>query len=433
MPRILICTVDCFNSKIGSTSYGTFSAILNHYDSSQLFNLYIREEIPDSDMCSRYFQISERQVIKSLFNRKIKTGREVEANREISPEDLENINKTKELYNKNRKKRSYFKLFIRELIWLFGGWKSKELNDYIDSIKPDIVIFIMEGYIHFNRICRYVVKRSGAKAIGYFCDDTFTYKQLPKIHNSKYLRFFQRRSLKKTAKYVDAFWAISEKTKKEADLFFGVNSEIVTKPTIITKNVEISSFTGSPIKMMYAGNLLVGRFNTIKLLSKAIEKINKDEEKIILDIYTPTFISPEDLNCICDSITIHPPVTPQRVLEIQYEADILLFAEDIVGKYKCFARLSFSTKITDYLSSGKCIFAIGDKDTAPMYYFNKERCAVCATSVEEIYDKLLFILNNPDTVKEYTQRALQCAKTNHSKEHIKEIVSKTIERLSEEE
>ena len=215
MPKILICTVDAWNSKLSASSSNTFSALFSQYDSQDLANVYIREELPDSKVCSRYFQISEQRVIKSLFKPKIKAGREV-ATEEASKSDLDAIEKYNDLYGKNRAKRSYFKLFIREIVWLFGRWRSKELDAFLEDFSPDVVVFSMEGYIHFNRICRYIVKKTGAKAIGYFWDDNFTYKQLKNNLGFRMFRFFQRRSLKKLAKRTNKFWAISPKTKKEA-------------------------------------------------------------------------------------------------------------------------------------------------------------------------------------------------------------------------
>ena len=103
-----------------------------------------------------------------------------------------------------------------------------------------------------------------------------------------------------------------------------------------------------------------------------------------------------------------------------------MFVESLEKKYKYTARLSFSTKITDYLKSGKCIFAIGDKDIAPIDYFNHYDSAVTATSYDEIGAKLTKIIENPDIIKKYSKKAFECGKDNHNKESQKQILYNTI-------
>ncbi len=433
MPKILICTVDSWNSKLSASSSNTFSALFSQYDAGELANIYIREELPDSRVCSRYFQISEQRVIKSLLKPKVKTGREVQATEEMSEADREVLEKANELYGRNRAKRSYLKLFIRELIWLFGGWKTKELKAFLEDFAPDVVIYSMEGYIHFNRLCRYAVKHTGAKAIGYFWDDNFTYKQL-KSFGYKALRFFQRRSLKKLAKNTDCFWAITPKTKKEADSFFGIDSVLLTKPADMPELDFFHPKTPElPLKIVYTGNLAIGRASTIVALSKELDKLNSEGKSLMeLEVYTPTALQPHEAQALGKTTHIHPPVPMEEVVAIQQQADILLFAEDIDGPLSKKARLSFSTKITDYFKAGKCILALGNADTAPMEYFRETDSAICVTDKEELGRTLRTILQNPQMLHGYARRAYQCGLENHNGEKIRQTVARTVKTVLED-
>ena len=283
-PKVLICTIESWNSKVGAN---TFSSLFAGWPAENLANVYIREELPDSPCCSRYFRISENRVIKSVVKRKVKTGMEVAACQQATEADDKMLADSRELYNKNRKKRSFAKLFVRELLWKCGKWKTPELDAFVDSFQPDIVVFGMEGYIHFNRICRYIVKRTGAKAVGYFWDDTFTYKQMPGNMGYKLMRYFKRKSLKKLAPQCQAFWAITDKTKQEADEFFGIDCQVLTKPIDFAPGEQWKPYElHTPIKMLYTGNLLIGRFDTILAVSEALKKINSDGVKIELDVYS---------------------------------------------------------------------------------------------------------------------------------------------------
>ena len=225
--KVLVCSIPCWNSKSGSD---TFSTLMSGYDIEKIANLYIREDFPDSPVCKNYFRISENAVIKSILKRNIKTGKQIITTADVLDDNSENAKKTANRYKKQVTKRNYLLLYAREILWKLGKWKTPELDAFLDEFKPEVVFFAMEGYIHFNRINRYILKKTGAKGIGYFWDDNFTYKQSKNIWHNIY-RFFQRKDLKKTANLCDSFFAISPKTKREADEFFKVNCELLTKQT----------------------------------------------------------------------------------------------------------------------------------------------------------------------------------------------------------
>ena len=69
-PKILVLTVSSWNKKVGAN---TWEALLQEYGSENIANICIRDEIPESTVCSRYFCISENKILKSIFNRKVKT------------------------------------------------------------------------------------------------------------------------------------------------------------------------------------------------------------------------------------------------------------------------------------------------------------------------------------------------------------------------
>lgn len=427
-PKILIFTVTAWNSKVGAN---TWESILQGYDSAKLASVCIRDEQPDSPTCSRYFSISENKVLKSIFKRKLKTGREIEKvdEREYDTSDLEAHN---ERYRRMTKKRSTVKLLCRELVWKFGKWKTKELNDFLDDFQPDIILHSMEGYIHLNRIIDYAIRRTGAKAIGYIWDDNFTYKQSKKF-GYKFLRFFQRKSLKKLAKRTQAFFAITPKTKREADEFFGIDCQVLSKPLNRFPTVSEYQNDKKPLKLLYTGNLLIGRDRTLQAVVDALQKINENRTEFEIDVYTQTTLTEEKAAGLNTPFCrIYPPIKQEEVLKLQQETDILLFLEDMSEANRT-ARLSFSTKITDYLSTGKCIFAAGNKDLAPMEYFENHQAALVAYSAEEIEENFNRILSDKRILKTYAQNGVNCGSENHHPDKIKKIFEEQIHKVIREE
>lgn len=422
--KILIISVSAWNSKVGAD---TWPMLVGGLNPDNIASISLREEPPDSLACNNYFVLSENKVIKSIFKRKIKTGRRVERclTEEKISSDLAEHNLR---YQKMGKKRGFFSLFAREVVWKLGKWKTNELNEFIKSFNPDVILYSMDGYIHLNRICRYVKKKTGAKSIGFFVDDNFTYKTSNRF-GSKLSRFLCRRSLKKLAKQTDAFWAITDMTKREADAFFGVNCTIVTKP--LKKDAVYQDWQiNDPIRVLYTGNLQIGRDRSLIKVVEALKEINREKVFFQIDVYTKTHLAEEVKTKLdCGFCTLHEPVPKSEVLKLQEQADILLFLEDVDGPDAKTARLSFSTKITDYLSSGKCIFAVGCMDTAPMQYFLDNQAAIIATTTMEMVEKFKSILKNRTLLKEYAKCACESGTKNHKKENVLKIVHESIEQL----
>jgi hypothetical protein len=174
--------------------------------------------------------------------------------------------------------------------------------------------------------------------------------------------------------------------------------------------------------MVYTGKLFLGRAQSLVEISKAMANINKDGEKIIFDIYSPTAIEGETLKMLNSNGCHFKGCVPKSEIDaIQQNADIVIFAESLEKTHRLDARLSFSTKITDYFKSGKCIFAIGDKEIAPIIYLKENDCAVIATEYSEIAPQLEELLKNPKKIKEYGKKAFDCGKKNHNENDIKRI------------
>ena len=419
--RILVLSVSSWNSKVGAD---TWPMLLNHYEPSSVASLSLRDDYPDSDVAKHYFVISENRVMKSIFNRKLVTGHVV--GEKQTTQERDNLASQNKRYGV--KKHELIFRILREFVWKLGKWKSKELKDFIDSFQPDVILYSMDGYIHFNRICMFVKKYSHAKSIGFFVDDNFTYKQSDEVLH-RVFRFFQRKSLRKLAANTDGFWAITNMTKREADAFFNIDCTVLTKP-LRTTPVYQETAPKKPLQILYTGNLQIGRDASLVKVVNALRKVNEKQTEFEIDVYTKTVLDPRISEALsCGFCHIHEAIPQSKVLELQKKADILLFLEDVDGKYAHKARLSFSTKITDYLCASKCILAVGCLDTAPMQYFQEYQAAVIATSEKEIADQLTVFASAPEKLNAYAERACLCAIKNHDKEKIHRIVDETIDKV----
>lgn len=411
--RVLVTTVDPWSTKVGAD---TMSSLMSQYGAENVASINIRATRSDSKSASRYFHILEGRVMKSIFNKKITTGEEYnirDAN-VITKDDTEETAR----YSFFKKHRWAVFLFARELVWLLGKWKTQELNEFLDDFNPEVLICPIEGYIHFNALNLYIIKRCHPKVIGFLWDDNFTYKQsrncLYKVH-----RFWLRHGVKQMVKECETIFCLSPKMKEECDKEFGIQSQLLTKP--IFNQGDFKSYkVGNPIRMLYTGNLFVGRDKTIIAIAEALRAVNNNEIKIVLDIYTKSELSEKDkarieIPNIC---RLHKPVTQKEVFRLQEESDILLFAETLNRKKDQGARLSFSTKITDYFRAGKCIWTVGSPTLGPVDYMIRKDASLLSTDIPSILQTLKHIISTPSLIEEYAHKAYNCGRTNHNGELI---------------
>ncbi len=414
--RVLVTTVGAWSDSVGSN---TMSELFRDYPKDKLSCLYIRANRSDSSSCHHYFHILEGRVLKSIIKRNVATGEEYWLDDTEKPTG--DLGEEKARYDKFRKKKNWFYLFAREFAWLLGRWRTKELDSFLDEFNPEVLVCPIESYIHFNRINEYIIQRKHPRVIGFLWDDNFTYKQHKSI-GYKLHRWWLRHGVKRLVKQCETVVALSPKMKEEADAFFGINSVLLTKP-IFNQPAFVDYTPSVPLKMLYTGNLYVGRDETIAVVVDAIRKINCDKQRVILDIYTAAPIKPELENRIkVDGCCIvHDPIKQSEVLELQKQADVLLFVESLNNDGSGAARLSFSTKITDYFCAGKCIWAVGTNQLSAIDYLEKQDAALCSVTKEAVAPTLEKLVSNVELVREYAFKGWQCG---HEKHEANLIISK---------
>lgn len=423
-PQILVSSVDSWSDGVGSD---TLTTLLSQFDSARIASINIRAKKSDSKVASRYFHIIEGRVIRSILSHSINTGEEYLIDNKNSESDDADVIIENKVYSRKYKINRWLLVLAREFLWKIGRWRSKELDEFVKTFHPDVFFFPIEGYIHFNRINLFIINKYQPKrVIGYMWDDNFTYKQYPK--NLFYLihRLWLRKSVRQLVQKSNAVFAISPKMKLELDAEYGINSILLTKP--VRTITSVPSRINKPIRIIYTGKLGIGRDNTIVNLVDAIKKVNSNGVKIILDLYTGSIIDPK-IRSLIDSpgnCNLYGFIPQQEVFKEQEKADILLFVESMSND-DLSARLSFSTKITDYFSAGKCIWAIGNIDLAPIEYLKENDAALVSYSKETIVAVLDRIISDLNIISEYAQKAYKCGIKNHSKEDICTRFRKVVE------
>lgn len=423
-PRVLISTVGKW-SDVGADPW---SMLISKYDKAKIASLYIRADKNQSPNCNRYFHIFEESVMRSILHPGLQTGEEYyfDSSFEVAdarPSDVQK--REKERYEKYSQKKNLFTIIARELVWLFGNWKSKEFKQFISDFDPEVLVFPIESYIHLNRINKYIIKKKHPKVIGFFNDDNFSFKQSKKI-GYRVHRIWLRHSVRWLVKHCDTVFAVCPKMKRECDKEFRINSVVLSKPMVC--ETEFKPYTpNNPIRLLYAGKLYINRDRTIIAIANAIKKVNVGDIRVVLDVYSGTPLTEETIRAIECTPASHfrGEIPYAQVFEEMQKSDVLLFVEDLSDKNLA-ARLSFSTKITDLFGSGKCTWAIGNSDLAPIEYIKEKDAGFVSTSEDEIYNDLVCMILRPELISEYAQKGFECGQKFHNVDDLTMIFEQAI-------
>lgn len=420
LPKILSVSLSTWRKDSG---IHTQTDLFKFWNPDKVAQIYVKSDLPNTDVCNKFFQISENAVIHSVFNRK-PVGKEV-FNSEVIGESKA-FEAEKRLYEKAHKKKSWLLTIAREIVWSLGNWKTKALDEFVTGFNADVYFMPIYPVVYMGKIQLYILKKYPKPYVCYLADDNYSYDACGTNIFAWIHRFMLRRVVRKLAVNCSEMFTITKTEAEDTDRLFGTHSVVLTKGISYENLSYFPIQAGKPIKMVYTGNLLIGRSFSLAEISKAMAKINEGSLKITFDIYTPTALDKKtELLLNSNGCTLHKPIKREEVIKIQKSADVVVFAESLEKRYKNIARLSFSTKLTDYFASGKCIFAIGDKNIAPIQYLKDNNAAIIATEYSQILDKLSTIIENPQIIDEYGRKAFECGQKNHDETKVREVFINT--------
>jgi hypothetical protein len=412
LPRVLVVGTNPWRED--GTAH-TLKNIFSCWEPDRLALIYTKSGLPYTNVASRFFQISENLILKNLIKPWKPIGQEVKSTEIV---DTKLTVEENARYAKAHKNPSMLLTICREFVWLFGHWRSKALNNFIKDFNPELLFIPIYPTVYTSWIQKYVIRKTKKPFACYLADDNYSYDSCNGFFSYLH-RFWLRKNVRWLSTHCNQMYVIVEKEKEDTDNLFGTDSLILTKSIDFTNRPYAPHPLNKPIKFVYTGSLIIGRDKTMAMIADAINEVNKDGIKAELDIYSKDEPVAEVMARLNNGASHHRGfIQRDQVDRVQQEADVVVFAEALEGKAANIARLSFSTKITDYLANGKCILAVGKKDIAPIDYFEKNDSAIIAYSKQEIFQKISSIVNTPGLITEYSKKAYDCAVRNHEKKMV---------------
>lgn len=402
-------------------SFGnSFSNIFSGIPDLQFANIYCRYGQPYNEFDMRYFQITEKSLINNLKDKNCPSGFQVFEEKlngeELSKGELHG-------FDQARKMRWQIMFWGRNLIWKLGRWKSLQLKMFIDDFKPDIIFQPVYSKPYINEIALFIKEYTGVPMLGYISDDNYTLRQFSLSPLYWLDRLYNRKWVKAVIEKCEILYVISEIQKEEYQKIFTPPCKVLTKCADFSKEAPKWKIPKKEIKMIFAGNIGSGRWKSLALISKAVEKINHGDSKFIFDIYTPTPLTAEMEKALRkNGTTIHKPVCYKKIIELQDQVDVLVHAEGLSLKSRMEVHQSFSTKLVDFFAKGKCILAIGCDDVASIKHLIDNDAALVAKSEEEIVKLLSKLYKDKELLAVYGEKAYSCGKRHHQKSKMQQMI-----------
>lgn len=423
LPKVLSISLSTWKKDSG---IHTQTDLFKFWNPKKVAQIYLKSDLPNTPVCTRFFQISESAIIRSVFSRK-PVGKEVKNGDKLDENEYKAVDEERKLYTMAHKKKSWFFTLMRELIWACANWKTKALNDFVKDINADVYFIPIYPVAYTGWIQWYIIKKFPKPYVCYLADDNYSYHSCGKNLWHWMHRWLLRKIVKKLATNCAEMFTITKIEGMETDREFGTRSIVLTKGIDYSKLIFDNKEIHKPIKIVYTGNLLIGRATSLLNISNALAKINENEIKMIFDIYTSTVLDDKTTKILnSNGCIMHLPVPKDEVIKIQRDADIVVFVESLEKEHRYDARLSFSTKLTDYFASGKCIFAIGDKTIAPIQYLEEYDCAIISTDYSQIEGQLRKLIDHPEMIIEYGRKAFEIGKMNHEESKVKQTFIETL-------
>lgn len=314
------------------------------------------------------------------------------------------------VYEFGRRKHS-FTVLARDLIWKFARWESAQLNQWIDDFSPDLVFLTAGEYQFAYRMGLKIAKTRSIPIIIFIGDDVYV---IPGKSFSPFFwinKFLLRRTMRESFDYASAFVSTCDAMGQEYGKLFDIDYSVF--PTGCQHFAEFPEASEKSIlTISYIGNILsFNRWITLRMIGEALQRLNINGVKAVLNLYSTERLDSamlKQLN-ITDSMKYMGGLESSGVRSVIENSDILLHVESMDETNRRLTRLSFSTKIPQYLGSGKCLLAVGPAEAASIRYF-KDNHAGCVVTDYAMLDKALASLVSDTALRQrLASRALSLA------------------------
>ena len=389
-------------------------------------NIYCGPGLPLNNVCSRYFQITDKELLKSLFlmGRAGKTVSMLKSQEYVAKAKI-NANRTGiyGLFKRLSMVMNGLVMLIRDFLWMRGRYNKPALRKFIEDFSPDIILSYRVFNPQIYQVERLVFEYAKAPMVAYTGDDEVMNDSYPRIGLSQWRKNYTRRLFSKQSSIYSHYFTHSADLCSQYTSKYGIPATVIYKGARFKENL-VEKNVHKPIKLMYAGRVCYGRWKTLVEIGKIIDRINSDGDKMQLFVYTQDVLSGKEKADVrkVHSLNFCGAVNGGELETLYENSDIALHLESFEKKYSLATMYSFSTKIVDLMNSTCAIMAVCEENQAGLKYLKENGSAFVITNYDDIYDVLLDINKNPAAIRQLAINAWNLGKKNHDRQKNQQII-----------
>ena len=405
-PRVLVI---CFHSLNYSSGTGiVFSELFKGWPLDAIAQIYGEGREPDPQICKLHRRMSVENVPLDRALRRMLGHKRVATLGEPShPSWSETVGRT-----------SAFQVRVRSLIAAWADCVSYHLDtaslNWIRSFAPE-VIFTNLGSIRQIRLVEKLTALLKIPIVTYFNDDWprthFKGDILKAVPRWWLLHSFDRLMRKGTVGSAASVTMANEFTAR-----YGIPFE----PFMYC--VETSSSPplppgGNETRFCYVGGLHLDRWRSLAEIAVCLDELSRTGLQAKLLVYAPQKDCERygHLMSAGSSIQLMGSVRADEVPATLLKNHVVVHVESFGKELREYTRLSFSTKIPQYLAAGRPVLAYGPEDQASCQYVAQtgSGLVVGRQSHELLKLALIKLSTQPDVRREMGERAWRVAREKH--------------------
>jgi len=304
---------------------------------------------------------------------------------------------------------------IRQLVALLPDLSKIQLNrqimNEIKSFNPEI-IYTIGGGVASLKIAYELSCKLNIPIVIHFMDNWIHCIQW---EDNPFLKFYKR-SLRRYARLcynrTTACLAISPRMAEVYTAETGIQHFALMNSIRVEDYICLPREEDSYFYFVYAGGLHLGRYRSLYQIGFMIDKLlEKTEKKLRLIIYTSLSNIQFYQNKFEDlqSVILRPAVPHSEMKRVYESSDVLVHVETSSIRNNDFFKYSISTKIPEYLATGKTILFYGPSDIYLYEFLSDNKIAITAFDEESLWQSLIRIISG-EAISIYAQNAIAFAR-----------------------
>lgn len=419
--KILVISRNAWDdtNSIGNTLSNFFGGIPN----VELANIYFRSSTPNNNICQRYYRVTETEVLKKWFFPQT-IGTNFMWNQKGRGQSQNAATKNERtlirIVHKYNLKHVYK---FSDYIWYSQKWINRKLKTFVESFQPDIIFTFVKSSPQYYLTVKYLRKNFHIPLFSWIADDEYTglvtQHSVKAIGNLRYI-------LKESA----VIRGCSTEICDYYNSIFGCKASALYKGCDLS--VPVKEYVNCPVKIVYAGNLLYGRFDILCKIVDILEKTIGIEDEVCFEIYSNTQLSIEEQRFLEQKrcVKYMGRRDYEVILQQLITADIVLHIESFEKEQILKTKYSFSTKIIDCLQSGSVLLAVGPEELASIKYVKQIPGTYVIDNLDLLAEELKAILNDTgaygERAKKIREYALKYHESSCNKQEVKSLMQKII-------